>query len=322
MRTSTDLDARAHRLLGDGPWAVATVTSDGTDLAARGIPLDGRVEIGSISKGVTGLLYADAIARGEVDPGDRLSVHLPLGGSPAGDVTLAALATHRSGLPPLPDKVVTRRTVKWLAAAQNPYGDTLCELLDQTRSTRLRREKSRYSNLGFQLLGHAVAAAAGTTYRRLVQERIAAPLGLTSLTVPHSTAELGPDDVDGLTRFGRVSQAWTGEGLGPAGGIRMSIADAGRLAGALLDGSAPGVDAIDPVAELMGPAIRIGAGWITSQHQGSTVTWHNGQTGGFRSWLGVDLAGAAATVVVRGRVTSTDRPAFRLLSDISALRWT
>jgi CubicO group peptidase (beta-lactamase class C family) len=68
--------------------AVAAVTGEVTRTATIGAGLDDRFEIGSISKGLTGLLFADMIGRGEVTAGTRVGDLIPLGGSVA-EVTLA-----------------------------------------------------------------------------------------------------------------------------------------------------------------------------------------------------------------------------------------
>ena len=57
-----------------------------------------RFEIGSISKGLTGLLLADMIESKEVRADTRLGTLLPVTGALA-EVTLSRLATHTSGLP-------------------------------------------------------------------------------------------------------------------------------------------------------------------------------------------------------------------------------
>ncbi|WP_157537153.1 serine hydrolase domain-containing protein [Nocardioides sp. Root190] len=300
--------------LGDVPWGVAVVSGGEITTSSHRLPDDGDVEIGSVSKGVTGLVYCDALTRGSVSPEDRLALHLPLDGCPAGEVTLGALAQHRSGLPRLPavPDMARRSWGLWRHRA-NPYGDTLAELLEQTRATKLGRPRASYSNLGFELLGHAVAAAEGTTYADLVRTRIADPLGLDSWYVPASAAELSPRAVAGTAR-GRGAEAWTGEALGPAGGIRSTLADLGTFAAALLDGTVPGSDALEPTTSFAGPAVRIGAAWLTTEVRGHVLTWHNGGTGGWRSWLGVDREAARAAVVVRATTRSVDRIGVDLLT--------
>lgn len=301
--------------LGDVPWGVAVVEAGEVRTTTHRLPDDGDVEIGSVSKGVTALLYRDAVERGEVAPEDLLQQHLPLAGCPAGGVSLGSLAQHRSGLPRLPKipDLMGRSWRLWRRAA-NPYDDTMAELLEQTRATKVGRPRASYSNLGFELLGHAVAAAAGTSYADLVRDRIAVPLGLSSWYVPASPSELSPGAVAGTTRGGRPAAPWTGEGVGPAGGIRSTVGDLGTFAAALLDGSAPGVAALEPTASFAGPAVRIGDAWLTTTVRGRAITWHNGGTGGWRSFVGVDRDAGRAAVVVRATTKSVDRAGMDLLA--------
>ncbi|GAA5067164.1 CubicO group peptidase (beta-lactamase class C family) [Thermocatellispora tengchongensis] len=316
-------DARlAERLAGLlGPRhpvaAAATVTSAGVTVAARGAALDAGFEIASISKGITGMLYADALARGEVGRETTLGELLPLGDVPAARVTLDALSTHRSGLPRLPASAQPlRRTIALWRHGTNPYGEDLARLLAQARGVTVGKPAARYSNFGFELLGHAVASAAGTTYAELLAGRIAEPLGLAGLYVPAVPAQLRETALTGRSRRGRPREPWTGEAIGPAGGIRASIGDMARLAAALLDGSAPGVAALDPVAPFAGRS-RIGAGWITTSLNGRDITWHNGGSGGFRSWLGLDRAAGTGVVVLSATSASVDRHGFRLLTEVT-----
>ncbi len=305
--------------LGDVPWGVAVVDRGIPTLTTHLLPDDGDVEIGSVSKGVTGLLYRDAVARGELAAEDLLQQHLPLAGCPAGGVTLGSLAQHRSGLPRLPaiPGMLGRSWRLWRHQA-NPYGDPLAALLEQTRATKVGRPRPAYSNLGFELLGHAVAAAAGLPYTELVRTRIAEPLGLSSWYVPADPTQLSPHAVTGRTRAGRPAEAWTGEGIGPAGGIRSTLPDLATFAAALLDGSAPGADALDPTARFAGPAVRIGAAWLITSARGRTTTWHNGGTGGWRSYVGLDRDAGRAVVVVRASTRSVDRIGYDLLATVEA----
>lgn len=305
---------RAHRVV-----AVATVDPTGSRAGVTGAPAGSRFEIGSVSKGLTGLLYADALDRGEVDPSTPLGSLLPpLEGSPAADVALGALATHTSGLPRLPPAMQPwRRTVALWRHGTNPYGDSLAETLAQTRAATLGRARFAYSNLGFALLGHAVAAAAGGPYCTVLTERVAVPSAL-DLHVAHTPDELGPQDLRGRTRRGRPREPWTGEGIAPAGGVRTTAESLARLLHALLTGAAPGAAALDPTTTI-GRGASVGAGWITTTTPtGGAVTWHNGGTGGFRSWLGVDRAAGTGCAVVSATSSSVDRVGFRRLAALGA----
>ncbi|WP_436498844.1 serine hydrolase domain-containing protein [Actinokineospora sp. HUAS TT18] len=304
----------ALELAGDRhrPFAVAAVSPGGARIATAGADLTADFEIGSISKGITGLLYADALERGEITPTTTLGDLLPLGDAPAGSVTLASVSTHHSGLPRLPKAGSLRKTFALWRHGTNPYGETVDELIAQARTVRLGKPRARYSNLGYELLGHAIARAAGTTYADLVRRRIAEPLGL-DLYVPADPGELRPAALLGKTKRGKEQQPWTGEAVGPAGGVRATIGDMARLTAALLDGTAPGVAALDPVSPFAGPA-RIGAAWLTLGRDGRSITWHNGGTGGFRSWMGLDRPAGTGVVVLSAVSMSVDRAGFALLS--------
>src|SRR4051794_25367217 len=114
----------------DHPVAVATVSAGRVRTASRGPALDADFELGSISKGVTGLLYADALTRGEVTADTTLGQLLPLANAPAAAVTLSALSVHCSGLPRLPPQMHPyRKTFAVWRHGINPYGETLDELI-------------------------------------------------------------------------------------------------------------------------------------------------------------------------------------------------
>ncbi|WP_232528844.1 serine hydrolase domain-containing protein [Mycetocola zhujimingii] len=293
--------------------AVAVVAPHREMIATVGSDLYSSFEIGSISKALTGMLYRDATESGLISPSTVLRDLLPLDGhGEVGSVTLSSLAIHRSGLPGLPPGMhPLRRNMRFLTRGDNPYGDSLTELLEQTRDVRLGTPRTRYSNLGFQLLGHAVANAAGGTYGRLLRDVMGA-----GFSTPANADDLGPMDLRGSSRFGRPVPAWVGEALAPAGGIRASITTMRDFLRAVLDGTTRGLTALDPVAEFT-PRVSIGAGWITLRYKDRDITWHNGSTGGFSSWIGVDRDAGTGVVVLSAAHRSVDRQGFRLLTEFT-----
>ena len=128
-----------------------------------------------------------------------------------------------------------------------------------------------------------------------------APLGAGGTTVPVSAAELGPRDLSGETVGGRHASPWVGGAIAPAGGVRSDITDMATIARALLTGNAPGVDALAPKAPFPpDPGERIGWAWFTTPAPGSgrPVVWHNGGTGGFTAFLGLDRETQVGVVVL------------------------
>lgn len=300
--------------------AVAVVTSGGTTVASYGAALESEFEVGSLSKALTGLLYADAVARGVVQPTTLLGDVLPLRDCDAARVTLGSLATHASGLPRLPkgSQTITKTLELWTRGT-NPYGETLEQLLAQAAQTPVGQVgRHSYSNLGFELLGHAVASAAGTTYPELLRERLTAPLGMAGTYVTETLHDLRANAIRGRTRSGRARDSWVGEALAPAGAIRSTAGDLARLTEALLDETAPGAPALDPAEQFAGPAVRIGAAWMVQSRKGRDLTWHNGRTGGFASWWGLDRAARTGVVVLSGTSASVDRHGVELLEAVTA----
>jgi len=90
-----------------------------------------------------------------------------------------------------------------------------------------------------------------------------------------------------------------------------------RLTQALLDGTAPGCAALDPTASFPGRGVRIGAAWITLSHHGHQITWHNGGTGGFRSWIGLDLPEGTGAVLLSATSASLDSQGFQILTELT-----
>jgi CubicO group peptidase (beta-lactamase class C family) len=297
------LAALAREVIGaDRPaLAVAAVTPHDTRTAVIGAAPDARFEVGSISKGLTGLLFADMIERGEVRPETRVGDLVAIGG-PVADVTLAQLATHHSGLPPQPPTLAQTARNWWASVtAGNPYGATVAQRIASLDGAELDAPAATYSNSGFELLGAALAAAAGTSYPRLLTERVLAPLGMDDTVVPVSAAELGPRDLHGETTGGRHASPWVGEAIAPAGGVRADVADLAVLARALLTGDAPGLDALAPKSPF-GPDgnEQIGWAWFTTPAPGTgrPIVWHNGGTGGFTAYLGIDREARVGVVVL------------------------
>ncbi|MDR7255357.1 CubicO group peptidase (beta-lactamase class C family) [Nocardioides sp. BE266] len=311
------LTNRAGALLGPThtTYAVALVTPDGAEVDAVGAATHDDLELGSVSKGITGMLWCDAVARDVVVEDAVLADHLPIEG-PIGAIALADLATHSSGLPRLAGGAdVLRRTWELWREGRNPYREDVPGLLAQLRHVRIGRPgRTTYSNLGFQLLGHAVAAAAGTTYAVLVAQRLAAPLGLVDTYAPGSAADLGESAVTPRHRKGREVEPWANEAIAPAGGVRSSAADLAILLRALLDRTVPGAQALEPLKPYAGRQ-RIGAGWVTGELLRREVTWHNGGTGGFRSFVGIDRGHGVGVALVSASTRPVDGAAVRLLAE-------
>ena len=311
-----ELVAEVRALLAQNPGvrdrvSVAVIDGDTVREAHFGATDATEYEIGSVTKTVTASLLADAIDRGEVEAQTPLGDLLELGSSPAASVTLEELATQSSGLPRLAmplDRVLPTIVANYRAA--DPYGSTVDQLVASASEQELGEKEYLYSNLGFALLGQALAAAAGTDYPELAEERVFAPLGMDDSFVPTSTDDLAADAPTGFTAAGRPSEPWTLGADAPAGSVRSTLADMIVYARAQLDETAPGVAATEPIADAGGSS-TIGYAWHTTD----SVTWHNGATGGFTSLVAFDRDAGRAVVVLNNTGASVDELGFALMED-------
>lgn len=270
-------------------------------------------EIGSLTKTFTAALLADAIQRGEVTAATKIGTLLPLGDAPIADVTLAELASHRAGLSAQGMQLVdTLLFVVRCFRHQNPFVHDVDGVLAIARKATLTNRGSFvYSNLGVALLGQGLAAAAQMNYTQLVQERLFKPIGMTESSLPLTEADLPSAAPTGYSVAGIAEAPWPIDGWAPAGGIRSTPADLVRYVQALLDGSAPGLNALTPRWQF--DALHIGYAWITQTYQGHDITYANGLTGGFTSKIMLDRAHQRAVIVLSNTAAQVDEAAKSLL---------
>lgn len=309
------LAERARPFLHGALDRVSIAVIDGTTVtyAHFGANEHTEYEIGSLTKTFTAWLLADAIRRGEVTAATKIGALLPLGAAPIADVTLAELASHRSGLSAQGMQLADRIpfVVRYLRH-RNPFVQDVDGLLAIARKAPLsQRGGFAYSNLGVALLGQGLAAAAKLDYPRLVQERLFTPLGMTESSLPLTAADLPSAAPTGYSATGIAEAPWTINGWAPAGGVRSTTADLVRYVQALLNGSAPGLDALTPRWQF--DNLQIGYAWITQEDQGHDITYSNGLTGGFTSKIMLDRAQQRAVIILSNTAAQVDEAARSLL---------
>jgi serine-type D-Ala-D-Ala carboxypeptidase/endopeptidase len=276
---------------------IAAVAADEGGYAVRlsdDCPLDGRFEIGSMTKTMTGIVLASLVNDGAVAFGDPVGRWLDAGQNC--DVTLFQLATHTSGLP--------RLSPGHIAGAADPYAFLTAGVAEhELRLTpcRPRGVEWDYSNFGFQVLSLALERAAGAAFSRLLERCVFQPLGMTCSGVAgrgHGSR------VPGYVR-GRPVAPWTHH-LWGAGGVEASAEDMARYLSACLT----------PPDSAVGRAIRLarrahypidplrsaGLGWALGP---PGYLGHDGGTSGFRAMVGLrPPARRGAAVFVNDRAAS------------------
>jgi serine-type D-Ala-D-Ala carboxypeptidase/endopeptidase len=269
---------------------VAVVAADDGGYAVRlsdDCPLNGRFEIGSVTKTMTGVVLAALVNGGIVTLEDRVGRWLDAG--PNGDITLAQLATHTSGLPRLPPGHTP--------GGADPHAFLTAEVAE--RELRLTAPGPRgadwdYSNFGFQVLSLALERAASIPFRLLLDVYVFGPLKMTCTGVPGWG---GGSRVQGHAQ-GRPVASWTRH-LWGAGGVEASAEDLARYLSACLT---PPDSAVGRAIELaqrphyrIDPLRSAGLGWALGP---PGYLGHDGGTSGFRAMLGLKLAACRAAAVL------------------------
>ncbi len=295
-----EVDRLVQPLIDDG-WlygvAVGVIGPQGTETFGYGRvsqqnssapDADTVFEIGSVTKVFTGLLLAQMVGTGEVrlnQPVRELlpdAVVVPKFGER--EITLVDLATHTAGLPKIPSNMK-------FADPANPYADykpdDLYAFLGKYNLRTEPGKKPEYSNLGMGLLGDALALRAGTTYENLIVTRIAQPLDMLSTSIKlddNQRARLAePHGADG-----NAVKNWDIPTMGGGGAIRSRTADMLRFLDAeLAPDDTPLAEAIrlsqQPHFNNEDYANSLGLAWHINKRQG--IMWHNGQTGGYHSFI-------------------------------------
>jgi CubicO group peptidase (beta-lactamase class C family) len=270
---------------------------------------DSIFEVGSITKTFTGLILSQMVEQGKVKFDEPVRELLPAGtvAKPATDeVTLVDLATQHSGLPRMPDNFAP-------ANPNNPYADytaaNLYAFLAKQGVGRPAKTDFLYSNLGFGLLGQALAVRSVLSYPALLKEEVTDPLGLTD-TVVTLSPEQQARFIPGHNGDHQPAHAWDLDALAGAGAIRSTAADMLSYLEANLhpetlkpDGKSPAARTLSAAlvqqhelrADAM-PGMRIGLAWLFDTESGRY--WHNGATGGYSAYAFFNPKGDYAAVVL------------------------
>jgi len=286
-----------------------------------------RYRVGSISKLFTGTAAMQLVAQGKLDLDAPVQQTLPwfrIGSAwpDANDITLRQLMTHLAGLP---------RDVAagmWLKEPPPPSRDfrAMLRTLADTEVDAPPEQRLMYSNVGLDVVGAMIEAAAGQPFEQRLQQAVLEPLGMRdaqfSAAVPTGT---------GMARGHYKGEAQREPALRdvPAGGLNASVTDLARFLmmqfarGRNSEGAVV-LPAAHQAAMLerqhahlpLNADMRIGLGWMLTTfgtdtvHGGGPVAHHGGATMYFRSQLmmlpqhklGVVVAsndGAAGDVVHR-----------------------
>ncbi len=304
----------------DGPqyYLFGTKTAGGQPVNEHTI-----YEIGSISKTFTGILLAQAVLEGKVKTDDPAQKHLPsavkLPTKDGNQITLGHLSDHTSALARMPTNFNPKDPA-------NPYADyTVDQMYAFLNGYTLPREigsKYEYSNLAQGLLGHILALKAGTSYEALMLSKIANPLGMKETKITFDD-KMKQNLAMGYSQGEQVSN-WDIPTLAGAGAIRSSVhdmliylqANMGLKKSKLL----PAMQLAHQARhDKPGGGTRVGLGWHISKGAEGDVIWHNGGTGGYRTFAGFVKETGKGVVVLTNSNKGADDLGMHLLNSTAQL---
>lgn len=284
-------------------------------------PLDGDTvfEIGSMTKVFTALVLADMVRRGEVKLEDPVAKYMPVGvrlpernGQP---ITLLDLATHTSGLPFMPDGLPP---LGEFATAK--YSDAqLYQFLAGYEPPRKSAMNWDYSNIGYALLGKALAARSGLDYEALLRTRVIAPLQLKSTAVtlsPTLQAKLAVGHDASLKPTPPISTVPVMAVMAPAGGIVSNVNDMLTfLSVAMGYQRSPLASAMEVALSTRRPTAggQQALGWMVTGKGDDQLIVHDGGTFGFASSMVWDPKKRVGVVVLSNHVANVGDVARHLL---------
>jgi|SRR5580658_1076653 D-alanyl-D-alanine-carboxypeptidase/D-alanyl-D-alanine-endopeptidase len=277
-------------------------------------PVDGDTvfEIGSVSKVFTALLLADMVRKGEVALADPAAKYLPAGvripDRNGRSITLLDLATHTSGLPFMPDELPVFNDS---AAAQSSDAQ-IYQFLARYQLTRDPGAEWDYSNVGYWLLGQALASRAGTDFESLLRARIVAPLKMESTAITLSSklkARLAPGHNAVLQPAPSFSSVSVYSSMPAAGGLVSTANDLLRFLSACMgDDHSP---LASSMAAMLNPRRAMNGseqalGWVVMGKGDDQLIVHDGSTWGYSSYMAWDPATRVGVVVLSNQLASVD----------------
>jgi len=266
-------------------------------------------EIGSVSKTFTAQLLAHYVNAGKISLTDLITKYLPdsVAANPElKKIKIVNLSNHTSGLVRLPGNILGKNM-----DVVNPYkhytAPLLFSYLKTTKLASVPGEVYNYSNMGAGLLGVILERVGGQTYEELVKEIITEPLQMNS-TFQHLTPEFEKRFAKVYNNEGTAIKAWDFDALAGAGGLRSTVNDLLIYAKNNIECKNPDLSKAFELTHQVtfSKKVMVGLGWHIIQTTADPYYWHNGATGGSRSFIMINVKKKVAVVVLSNSEADTD----------------
>jgi len=272
-------------------------------------------EIGSITKTFTATILAKFVADGLVSLNEPVVKFLPddiAANRQLRKIELVHLINHTSGLARLPQNLFL-----YSNPYRNPYKNyntaRLFAALKKCSLKSVPGDAYAYSNFATGLLGVILERVSGKRYDLLVKEIITGPLKMES-TAQHLSAEQYGRLAKGYTKWSFPASNWDFDALAACGALRSTVNDLMLYAQANM---ANGTDKLSMAFGLAHKVThnkpQVALGWHLLTYNSADYLWHNGGTGGSRSFLILNAEKKFAAIVLANAAVSCDELAIKML---------
>lgn len=275
---------------------------------------DSIFEIGSITKTFAAALLAHFILTGKMNADDPITKYLPADvalNPELKNIRIVHLSNHTSGLPRLPANL---RAYSLRNPYQNYTDSKLFEALKTVRLTSSPGTVYAYSNLAVGLLGKILERVGGKSFEELVKQVITAPLGMSNTFQHPDTGQINKQ-VEAYNQWGKPTPNWDFQALAACGAFRSSINDLLLYARAnMIVNDTASSQALQLTHRLtFSDKQKIGLGWHIFSVKGADYRWHNGGTGGCRSFIAFSTEQKTAVAVLSNSAVGCDALALSIL---------
>lgn len=306
-----------------------TIKGYGETAPGNGVRPDANslVRLCSVSKIFAGELLTELANEGKVRLSDPLQRYAPPKrivpkGAGGAQITLEELATHTSGLP--------REVSSYPANTPHftfPDESFRWRWLPNQRLLYRPGTAAVYSNVGFDLLGDALASATHRPYAQLLSERIVRPLGLWDTTLVPNKGQCARL----LVGTGDEGPCTETLASGASGGLYSTSTDMARVLQSLLRVPGTTVPASQAIAVALKPAqlrsvqglshagdpTGIGAGWVQIGEGSSALLEKTGGGAGYETYIALNLQ--QKTGVFVAATDGNGSPHFDLFHEVNNL---
>ena len=286
-------------------------------------------EIASVSKTFTSILLAILQKEKLLDKDDSVAKYVPeLAKIPEFEkITLYHLATHTSGLPNLPTKLIIFNLLALLrpsSAYQALSQFTKSDLIRFFSKSKLKTEPGtewHYSNGTVGLLGHIFELVTNSSYEDLVKSKICGVLGMTNTGI--NLLESHKNQMaSGYSYFGKKINHWVAPAIEGAAGLYSTTSDLIKFLETNLGFIDTSISSelkychstrFVPklsyfMKNMMMPYLGVefdemALGWWVSKRNNREILFHDGGTAGFSSFIGIEPAKKKGVIILANKLS-------------------